>query len=297
MIQIDFYGGAHGNYLEFVCNKIAGVTSGSPFDHTGAAHAKRYCGKKMFEADHYSFRPRPLLFDKIISIQIDVHDLLSLHQVSLLRTGKHGFDNNQLESDTYNKLNNPDYRGVLDDILQGFFTNQIQNSYNAVKDPAWPSIITLADFKNLPNHIRQECIEQHKLQLLELSPEYPDCPRSILREFFQVGFKNPEKSGFMTQQKYHASKQVFVFPFNCFYDKTKFLHKVKKIANWAQIAYTCEQDIEQLHDEFLQRQPYKNSKHKCDNIVRNIQDKKLHAAPVNLLEEAYINNKLNWNYY
>ena len=300
MIQIDFQAGAHGNYLEFVCNKIAGLTVGTPFDKNGAAHAKHYNGKKMFEADHYSFRPLPLIFNKIISIQINVNDLLPLQQVSLLRAGNHGLDNNQLELDTYNKLNNSNYRWVLDQISQGFFTSQIQNSYNAVKDPSWPNVTTLDEFKNLPDFIKQECIQQHKLELLEFSPEYPDCPRSILREFFQIGFEHPEKSGFMVQQsqiKYDACKQVFVFPFDCFYDKNKFLHEVEKIANWAQIAYTCEQDIAQLHDEFLQKQIYKKSKDKCDNIVRNIQDKKLYTAQVDLLEEAYINSKLDWNYF
>ena len=81
MIHIDFQGGAHGNYLEFVCNKIVGATVGSPFNSLGASHAKHYTGKKMFYADHYSFWPKPFKFDKIISIQIDTDDLLQLQQI------------------------------------------------------------------------------------------------------------------------------------------------------------------------------------------------------------------------
>lgn len=300
MIHIDFQGGAHGNYLEFVCNKIAGVATGMPFNSAGASHDKVYTGEKIFYADHYSFRPKPFVFDKIISIQIDKDDLLPLQQISLLRAGDYGYNNNQLEIDTYNKLNNQNYNWVLYNIIQSFFTNQIRDSYNAVKDPSWPEVTTLKEFENLPNWIKKECIEQHKLELLEISPAHPDCPRPILREFFQIGFQQPELHGFIDMQqkiKYNESKQVYIFPFAYFYNKTNFLKEVEKIASWAEIVYTCQHNIEQLHDEFLIRQPYKHSKIKCDDIVTTIQNNKTDLPQVDLLEEAYINAKLGWNYF
>ena len=301
MIHIDFQGGAHGNYLEFVCNKIAGIAIGTPFNSAGASHNKLYTAKKIFYSDHYSFRPRPMVFDKIISIQIDTDDLLLLQQISLLRAGDYGYNNNQLEINTFNKLNNQDYKWVLENIVQNFFANQIQNSYNAVRDPAWPDVTTLEDFRNLPNWIKKECLEQHKLELLELSPERPDCPRSILQEFFQIGFLHPEQHGFIVRQqqaKYDLTKQVYQWPFGCFYNMTAFLQEIKKVAEWAEISYTCQSDIEQLHHEFLQRQPYKNSKVKCNTIIKEIQSGELpNLDNINLIEEAYINAKLGWNYF
>lgn len=50
MIYIDFQGGAHGNYLEFVCNKfLANVSCNeSPFNTLGASHSKGYIGEKKF---------------------------------------------------------------------------------------------------------------------------------------------------------------------------------------------------------------------------------------------------------
>ena len=147
MIHIDFQGGAHGNYLEFVCNKMAGLTVGKPFNSLGASHDKHYVDKKMFVADHYSFWPKPFVFDKIISVQISVDDLLPLQQISLLRAGDLEYDNDYLEIDTYNKLNIWQYQWVLDEILQGFFTDQIKKSYDAIKDSSWPEVITLDDFK------------------------------------------------------------------------------------------------------------------------------------------------------
>lgn len=301
MICIDFQGGAHGNYLEFVCNKIMGLTVGTPFNSLGASHNKKYIGTKIFEADHYSVCSKPINSEKVISIQIDTDDLLPLQQVSLLRAGDFGYDNNLLEVDTYNKLNNQTYRWVLDIILQSFFTNQIRDSYNAVKDPSWPTVTTIAEFENLPDTIKQECVKQHKLVLLELSSLYPDCPRSILREFFQIGFQHPAQQGFIVQQeqtKYSESKQVYVFPFRCFYNKHDFFKEIEKVAEWAEIQYTCQQEIDHLHDEFLLRQHYKDSKSKCDEIVIKIQNSTLpHIPTVGLIEEAYINAKLGWNYF
>jgi len=302
MIHIDFQGGAHGNYLEFVCNKIAGVAVGTPFNSAGASHDKVYVEGKIFHADHYSFwtRPRPFVFDKIISVQINKDDLLPLQQISLLRAGDYGYDNDQLEINTFNKLNNEHYCWVLNNIVQSFFTNQIRDSYDAVKDTTWPEVTTLAEFENLPGWIKQECIEQHKLELLEISPTQPDCPRPILREFFQIGFQQPEIHGFLDKQqavKYDKLKQVYVFPFSCFYNKHDFLKEVKEIASWAGIVYTCQDDIDQLHDEFLMRQPYKHSKIKCDDIVTQIQNNKTNLPTIDLLEEAYINAKLGWNYF
>lgn len=301
MIHIDFQGGAHGNYLEFVCNKIAGIAIGTPFNSAGASHNKLYTAKKIFYSDHYSFRPRPMVFDKIISIQVDTDDLLLLQQISLLRAGDYGYNNNQLEINTFNKLNNQDYKWVLENIIQNFFANQIQNSYNAVRDPTWPDVTTLEDFRNLPNWIKKECAEQHKLELLELSSDCPDCPRTILREFFQIGFEQPEISGFIVRQsqaKYDSTKQVYRWPYRCFYNTTEFLQEIKKVADWANISYNDQDSIEELHNEFLQKQPYKNSKIKCNKIVEEIQNAMIpNLIDITLIEEAYVNAKLEWNYF
>lgn len=306
MIHIDFQGGAHGNYLEFVCNKIAGIVIQDllPFNLLGAAHNKLYHSSRVFFAWHYSYAPNiryPKLYNKIISIQIESDDLLPLSQVSLLRAGDYGYDNDLLEVNTYNKLNNVDYQWVLENLIDGFFTDQIRKSYDAVKDPSWPTVNNMNDFNHLPCHIRTECIQQHGLVLLELSADRPDCPRFILREFFKIGFQHPDQHGFITRQKkaiYGPNDDVYVFPFKCFYNKSRFLKEVEKVAEWAGILYTCQNEINQLHDEFLSRQPYKDSKRKCDKLVqamKNHEPVDLHN--LTLLEEAYINAALGWDYF
>jgi len=302
--HIEFQSGAHGNYLEFVCNKIVGVVEPGalPFNYLGSSHEKPYQLPKVFIACNVSNdQPYLKLFNKIISIHIEPDDLLPLSQISLLRADDYGYDNDQLEVDTFNKLNNTYYRRLLDQLINNFFANQIRDSYDAVKDPSWPDVNNLDDFNQLPEHIRTECVQQHGLVLLEISEEKPDCPRFVLREFFKIGFQNPSQHGFMVQQKrvvYNKDDDVYIFPFSCFYDKTEFLNEIKKVAAWVGITYDCENEIELLHDEFLTRQPYKDSKHKCDEIVKQLNhNEPLGTSKVTLLEEAYINAALGWDYF
>ena len=295
MIQIDFQGGAHGNYLEFVCNTMCGVTGNVlPFNSAGASHSKQYIGKKVFYADHYSYQGKDL-GEKVVSIQITNNDLLSLLQISLLRAGDYGYDNNNLEVNTYNKLNNSDYRWALDKLIDGFFKDQVQQSYNNVRDPAWPDIKTINDYNALPANIQHECKTVHKLELFELSENHPDCPRSVLREFFQIGFEHPDQQGFMYRQNTmidYGTRSVCVFPFECFYNTDQFVHQLKHIASWAGIQYNQHDRIVEMHEEFLKRQPYAHSKTRCDAMVQNIIQNQPADDARDLLEEAYINAQL-----
>ncbi len=297
MISIDFQGGAHGNFLEFVCNSVAGCTQDTlPFNQAGAAHNKKYIKPQMFSASHYSYLDIDIPDKMVISIQIAETDLLPLSAISLLRAGDHGYDCDELEIDTYNKLNNINYRHVLEDLINGYFLNQIEISYNAVRDPSWPVIKTVQEFKQLPIHIQDECINQHQLQLYELTAESPDCPRDILRDFFKIGFANPKHSGFMKQQAdkmHYTNKSVYVFPFSVFYDPEQFLQHIKLIAKWAGIVYNNWERVEILHTEFLTRQPYCELKKTCDRIIDTLcNDLALPAPKVNLFAEAYINAQL-----
>ena len=295
MIQIDFQGGAHGNYLEFICNTMCGVTGNVlPFNSAGAAHLKQYIDKKVFYAGHYSYS-NLALENKIVSIQINQDDLLPLTQISLLRAGDYGYDNNYLEIDTYHKLNNDHYGWVLDKLINGFFKDQVQQSYNNVRDPGWPDVKTINDYNTLPANIQHECKTVHKLELLELSENHPNCPRSVLREFFQIGFEHPTQQGFMYRQNTmidYGARQVYVFPFKCFYNTDQFVEQLKHIASWTGIQYNQHDRIVEIHQEFLKRQPYAHSKIRCDSIVQDIINNRLSEDARDLLEEAYINAQL-----
>jgi len=309
VIFIDFLSGAHGNYLDWVCNKFLAKikTEGTPFNALGASHGKKYLEPSVFHNDHYSidwknhemFSDAPIKHpgkipnnSKIISIQCTYDDLLPLQSISLLRSGDWNIDPDKLEVNTYGKLHTAYYRWFLDTIIDGFFKGQLTNSYNAVKDPSWPDITSIADFKNLPDWIQQECVEMHNLTLLELNADNPDCPRNVLREFFKIGFKNPALSGFITEQQkmvYDPSNDVKIFPYSCFYNTDQFISELEKLASW--LGYDFEPTVEftDLHNEFLSRQPYKHSKIYCDKILERIANKEEFDFPkFNLLEESYL---------
>ena len=305
MIHIDFQGGAHGNYLEFVCNKfLAGVEcNDSPFNELGAAHAKLYYGEKQFHCWHYTdFRGVTTdLFDsKIISIQIEPDDLLPLQSVSLLRAGNWNIDNDQLEVNTYHKLNNEDYEWVLDNLIVSFFQTQLQDSYNAVKDASWPDINSMADFKGLPAWIKSECINQHNLKLFEFDADHPDCPRHILREFFKISFRNPTQAGFMVRQKkmiYDSSNDTIVFPFASFYNTDKFINQIQRIGTWCGLELKQVQPVLELHQQFLARQIYKDSKKFCDELIKRIYAQEVFDLPkLDLIQESYMSGQLENHY-
>lgn len=298
MIYIDFIGGSHGNFLEFVCNKFLAKVPGpdTPFTHTGTSHNKNYQGPATFVSNHYFQKDIEIKDSKVISVQITTDDLLALASISLLRVSDLNIDNDKLEIDTYNKLNNSEYAWVLNNLVQNFFHNQVCNSYNAVKDPSWPEVTTLEQYKALPDWIRDECLNQHNLELLELSQQQPDCPRYILREFFKLGFKYPAQFGFMTEQsrmRYDSSNQVYVFPYSCFYNTQKFLYEIQKLSKWTGFELSSVDQLQDLHVKFLSKQPYKDSKKFCDSLLERLKAKEIFDLPkLDLLQESYVSAKL-----
>lgn len=303
MIAIDFQGGMHGNYLEFVCNRyIACIPcNDSPFNDNGASHCKIYEVIPVFYSGHFFQRGGiPHQFNKVISVRMSEEDLLSISAISLLRAGDYGYDNQQLEINTYNKLNNRSYRWVLDNLLSSFFNDQIKQSYDAIKDKSWPSVTTVDDFKQLPARIKKECLEQHGLALRELTTDNPHCPRQILREFFKIGFKFPHGSGFWTQQKkmiYSTAQSVHEFPFSAFYSFDRFIEELEKISRFSGYDFRLDDRLETLHSQFLDKQPYRFYKQQTDDIFdRIIFRVPTDLSQLDLLQEAYLDSRLEQHF-
>jgi hypothetical protein len=299
MTAIDFQGGSHGNYLEFVCNKFLAkipVAIDTPFNSLGASHGKQYLDKKEFVCDHYSVFKEPIPPGRVVSIQITTDDLLALQCISLLRAGDYDINPDQLDINTYNKLNNRDYRWVLDNLCDKYFTDQILTSYQAIADPSWPCITSIAEYSQLPESIRTECETVHGLQLYQFGAESPDCPRYILREFFKFGFAKPNEHGFIVHQhlmQYNSEHNVYVFPYSSFYQLDTFTVEISKLATWMNVLFEPNSDFVSLHNEFLKRQVYKTIKHDCDVIV----DKIIHGddfvlPKLNVVQEAYIDSRI-----
>jgi len=303
MISIDFLPGSHGNFLEFICNKFLGNVStaqSTPFNLHGASHKKQYLEQQIFFCNHYSIYNIPLENCPVISVRINSRDLLPLQSISLLRASQDSIDADTLEHDTYNKLNTSDYKWVLDNLVTGFFTNQFLTAYNSVADPSWPNINSIEDYRNLPKKILTECNDVHNLQILQLDKDHPDCPRFILREFFKIGFKYPDRNGFIEQQRsmyYPESCQVYEFPFTSFYDFNLLLAHLTRIATWLGLQRPDRVKLLELHQEFLSRQPYQNSLERCTQVLNDVHNRRsCKLDKFNLLEEAYIDSQLELVY-
>ena len=307
---IDFQGGAHGNYLMFICNKFlsnvpSNVMDFLPFDEHGSSHAGRkrldYEQYKEFKWVHSITLPfaefTNMVDGNIIHVHIDTDDLLLLNQVSLVRAGNHNITD--LETNTYNKLNIPDYKWVLDNIIESFFFNQVKESYDAVSDPLWLEVNTLEEYNSLPEHILEECKSVHDLKVFDLSEESPDCPKHILREFFKIRFKYPASHGFMqiqdqtTELEVYKNNRVFYFAYNAFYDLDLFTTEITRLAEFLDFPFSVSSEFNEIHQMFLEKQPFIDSKKRCDAIVDSIlhQNETLDLN-VTLLEESYINAQL-----
>ena len=134
IIPIDFRPGAHGHFLEYTLNRFFGVTQVTvdPFTDLGSSHATSKCYKKnrLFVADHWHERFANKLTDMpcIISIKFSHDDLLALSSVSLLRAGDLGIDNNELEVNTFDKLNNIFYSNLISELNRAYPTLKLSKS-------------------------------------------------------------------------------------------------------------------------------------------------------------------------
>jgi len=295
LIYIDYIAGAHGNYLEFVCNTfMAGVRStGSIFSDVGAAHAKKYIDPKVFTVwQHVGGSYAPLVNQQVIAITFAPDDLLPLQAVSMLRAGN--FDVDELEVDTYNKLNRSSYVNQLAQIQQSYFQDTRVEGYQIVRSDHWPVVQSVAEFEALPVAIKTECERLHGLVKLELSADYPDCPRWILRDFFKHGFLNSSEHGMVLEDQnrrstYSADNSVYEFPFASFYQTEQFVQELQKLAAHFGFEFDNNNEFGQLHQEFTQRQHYAIIKQQCDQLVEDtIAGNNVHIPHMNLLMESYI---------
>ena len=302
MIYIDFVAGSHGNYLEFVLNKLlAGdkIDIDTPFNSIGASHNKRvnsYKNNKIFLCGHFYSRNNqdlPLDFNNIVSVEFGPDDLLSLMTVSLLRAGDRNIDDGDLHHNTFFKLTETYYTDLCDNIRKTY-SDSIIDSYNRVRGEDWPDIDTPEDFFSIPDRMQKECVEDFGFRVYPLTEKYPHMARNLLREFFKHGFKDTNINGFMLKQielnSAHASKKnVYTVPFSSFYNKEKFNIELEKIKDFFNLTFV-DIDLSKLHNEFMKRQFHVGYKKECDDIVDLIIQRKSAIIPkLSLFRESYIN--------
>lgn len=254
MISIDFIAGSHGNFLEYMCNKFIAKLDMNflPFNKLGASHVKPYISDKVFFADHYSQLNKPLS-NKIIRIIYNEDDLLLFSSVSLLRAGDYGIDNNQLELNTYDKLNNVHYSHLIDNLNSSYPEYKLSKN-----NPDCPRFVLREFFK--------------------FGFKKPEIHGLI------------EKSKVL---QYPSDYDVIDFPFNSFYNYELFLMDFKKLAVWYNNESIDEDLLKNIWHEFIQKQIYKDHKKQCDGIINSIiRLECLDIPELSLFQESYINGIL-----
>jgi len=109
MIYIDFFGGLHGNFLDYSINALDdAVKKTTPFNHLGTSH-KRY-DKPLAVAKHFSFFQIPVPdMQSMISIVVDLDDCLLVNLLNFNRAGDYNFDLYNLEVDFAKKISGTAY--------------------------------------------------------------------------------------------------------------------------------------------------------------------------------------------
>jgi len=255
-VSIDFVAGSHGNFLEFVCNKFLGKLeiNFNPFNAAGASHTKSqsYLKNRLFVADHYVLKGRALT-KKVIKITFEHSDLLLLSSVCFLRAGDMKIDSDLLEQNTFNKLNNVYYQGLIKNITD-----------------AYPEISLSNESPDCPRHVLRE----------------------FFKFGFHHGATHGLMSE-LDKMTYSSEHQVFDFEFKQFYNTQLFVSAMHDLAAWYGTVIDNVVDLEMLHEEFLNRQLYKHDKIQADSIISAVQNRQeIPIAKLRLLQESYINGML-----
>ena len=72
-----------------------------------------------------------------------------------------------------------DYTVMIGETFYNNYGLDFRIFYNNVKDPAWPDCNSLDEFNNLPDYIKKECIEVHKMNLYLVEHNYSNILKKI----------------------------------------------------------------------------------------------------------------------
>ena len=253
-VSIDFVAGAHGQFLEYMCNRFIahhGIFY-SPFNQLGASHMNMRRQNYVFKANHFSLLNLPKQ-QRVIKISFNYKDLLPLSSGCFLRAGDSNIDVRSLEIDTYNKLCN----GYFDSLVSA-----INSAY------AKEVNLTRAT-PNCPRYILRE--------FFKFGFKTPEL-NGLIQE--------------LNKFDYAAGTDLYEFKFEYFYDTEIFIKQLENLSHWYGSRFNSD-EARDLHKDFLSRQIFRNDKKQCDALLASIANKQSVPIPnLSVLQESYINAKL-----
>lgn len=118
MIEIDFMGGLHGNFLCYAINTLPNdeTRNVNPFTKFGTAHNPYI--KKIAVSEHYSAYPNRYqpTTKNIISITADPNDCLLVNLLNYGRAGDFNFDLKNFHINFYDQVRNTKYSDTIEHI-------------------------------------------------------------------------------------------------------------------------------------------------------------------------------------
>lgn len=259
IIPIDFVGGTHGHFLEYVLNGFFGFTpiNKLPFTDIGTSHkkSKEYLDSRIFIAKHWhepQYVEHLTKYKKCINIVFREEDLLTVGSISLLRSSDSNIHNNLLENNTVSKLKNSQYEFLLNEIFS-----------------AYPFL----DQKN------------------------DNIPRYVLREFYKFSFRYPEKNGLWKKLNDQLlacpKKDCFNIQVTDLYNINKFVKTIHNLEEWLNLSFRFDEEFYKIHDLFINKVQFLNDKRICDLIINDVIEARDCIIPsLNLFQESYINAQL-----
>ena len=312
MIAIGFYAGTHGSFLEFVLNKLtygSQITMSSPISNSmGTSHSQRqdpnYQKHRYFKC--HAWPNHKKLFDgfnKFIKIDFNNIEDLTAIQLNLKRGEDYNIDPDTLEKDTYFKLLNKYGPNGAEGIGPNQLTDCIQKysnleGYYDIKDETWPDILTVNDFYSLPVDIINECVDRFCFVPFQFNEQYPNAPRWILRDIFKNWFLNTDSlpsSDMEYFDKIYQDKQVYLLPLRSLYDIDQFKVELGNIEKFFELSFV-EYDIENMHKDLVSKLLFLNSVDNCQQIINSIETKEKIIINLNVVEEGFINAKIEQIY-
>lgn len=269
-VFVNYQPGAHGNFLEFICNmalnSYPGIINDLTFDTYGSAHDKSalYLKNRIFRRGHFhtitpgfkcsGYRS----FAKTIEVIMDPADMLPFWSIRFLRVRACPF-NNTAEPD----FRNPGFR---------------------------PDELAVNTYHKLYNHDFNEYLKTINSHFITVDIDNPDCPRHILRDFLQRALLSPLD----TQEQYLQShdSEYIPFHFSNFYDTDKFIDNLHECFESLQLPVMNVPRILEVHNEFMSRQPFSNTIDECNNILDAVRANTHRDIKLDLLQESYLNLKL-----
>lgn len=248
IINIAFQGGTHGHFLRFTLDKYSGLTK--PLEGTPFTENGTSHNDHVCSEEIVEYHPAMKGQDCFRNIN-EPHILITVEESDLLTLER----TVTLRANDYKINTSQDIINLSDMFLEHF---------------PWADAF----------------MKYYRLDI-KRTKQVPKC---LMRDFYKLSFLDPEHNGFLVRDRRwrkNKPQSTFEFPVSHFWDKAKFLNKLKEVDQM----FSLQLDLSDLsmHDEFIKRMPVLKTRHRAEMVVDCIKlGKDISITDIDTVEQAYI---------